>query len=97
MHPTPSPDTVLFASHTTATAASVAQWVERHYGLPVQQCYLIRRNLNDNYAVRAADGSRYVARLCAIRPRGPFNVDFELALLTHLEYVVSLNSHSHLV
>ena len=85
MHPTPSPDTVLFASHTTATAASVAQWVERHYGLPVQQCYLIRRNLNDNYAVRAADGSRYVARLCAIRPRGPFNVDFELALLAHLE------------
>ena len=85
MHSTPSPDTILFASHTTATAASVAQWVERHYGLPVQQCYLIRRNLNDNYAVRAADGSRYVARLCAIRPRGPFNVDFELALLAHLE------------
>ena len=85
MHSTPSPDTILFASHTTASAASVAQWVERHYGLPVQQCYLIRRNLNDNYAVRAADGSRYVARLCAIRPRGPFNVDFELALLTHLE------------
>ena len=51
MHSTPSPDTILFASHTTASAASVAQWVERHYGLPVQQCYLIRRNLNDNYAV----------------------------------------------
>ena len=80
-----SRDLNLVVSHTTASAASVTQWVERLYGLPVQQCYLIRRNLNDNYAVRTADGSRYVARLCAIRPRGPFNVDFEVALLAHLE------------
>ena len=71
-------------SHTTVAAQAIADWVEQHYGLPVQQCHLIRRNLNDNYAVRAKDGSRYVARLCAIRPRGPFNVEFEVALLTHL-------------
>ena len=71
----------LIASHTTAAASAVSDWVAQHYGLPVQQCYLIRRNLNDNYAVRATDGSRYVARLCAIRPRGAFNVDFEVALL----------------
>lgn len=80
-----SRDLNLVVSHTTAAASSVSDWVARHYGLPVQQCYLIRRNLNDNYAVRAADGSRYVARLCAIRPRGAFNVDFEVALLAHLD------------
>jgi len=79
-----SRDLNLVVSHTTAAASSVSDWVARHYGLPVQQCYLIRRNLNDNYAVRATDGSRYVARLCAIRPRGAFNVDFEVALLAHL-------------
>lgn len=78
-------DLTLVASHTTAAATSVARWVEHHYGLPLQRCYLIRRNLNDNYAVQATDGGRYVARLCAIRPRGEFNVDFEVALLAHLE------------
>ncbi len=80
----PSHDLNLVASHTTAAASAVSGWVAQHYGLQVQQCYLIRRNLNDNYAVRATDGSRYVARLCAIRPRGAFNVDFEVALLAHL-------------
>ena len=48
-----SRDLNLVVSHTTAAASSVSDWVARHYGLPVQQCYLIRRNLNDNYAVRA--------------------------------------------
>lgn len=79
-----SRDLNLVVSHTTAAASSVSDWVAQHYGLPVQQCYLIRRNLNDNYAVWGTDGSRYVARLCAIRPRGAFNVDFEVALLAHL-------------
>ena len=79
-----SGDLNLVVSHTTAAASAVSDWVSQHYGLPVQQCYLIRRNLNDNYALRSTDGSRYVARVCAIRPRGAFNVDFETALLTHL-------------
>ena len=79
-----SRDLNLVVSHTTAAASSVSDWVAQHYGLQVQQCYLIRRNLNDNYAVWGTDGSRYVARLCAIRPRGAFNVDFEVALLAHL-------------
>ena len=78
-------DADLVPTHTTAAAASVARWVARHHGLPVEHCHLIRRGLNDNYAVRLADGSRYVARLYSIRPRGGFNVDFELALLAHLE------------
>lgn len=80
----PSQDFGVAVSHTTAAASAVGDWVAHHYGLQVQQCYLIRRNLNDNYAVQATDGSRYVARICAIRPRGAFNVDFEVALLAHL-------------
>lgn len=77
-------DADLVITHTTAAAASIARWVSLHHGLSVQQCHLIRRGLNDNYALRSVDGARYVARLCSIRPRGGFNVDFEVALLTHL-------------
>lgn len=75
----------LIATHTTAAASSVARWVQRHHGIHVQQCHLIRRGLNDNYALRSIEGARYVARIYSIRPRGAFNVDFEIALLTHLE------------
>jgi Ser/Thr protein kinase RdoA (MazF antagonist) len=81
----PEPDADLIVSHTTAAAASVARWVARHHGLAVSQCHLIRRNLNDNYALQSSDGRRYVARLCAIRPRGAFNISFETALLAHLQ------------
>ena len=77
-------DPDLVATHTTAAAASVARWVELHYGLAVAHCHLIRRGLNDNYALRSADGTRHVARLYSIRPRGDFNIDFETALLTYL-------------
>ena len=78
-------DPDLIPAHTTAAAGSVADWVAQHHRLDVQQCHLIRRGLNDNYSVRAADGSRYVARVYSIRPRGRFNVDFEAALLAHLD------------
>ena len=77
-------DPDLVSTHTTAATASVARLVARHHGLSVAQCHLIRRGLNDNYALRSADGTRYVARLYSIRPRGAFNTNFELALLTHL-------------
>lgn len=77
-------DPDLVPTHTTASSVSVARWVARHHGIRVQQCHLIRRGLNDNYALRAADGTRYVARLYSIRPRGGFNVEFEVALLMHL-------------
>lgn len=59
-------------------------WVMQHYGLKLRQCHLIRRGLNDNYAIRALDGFRYVARLYSIRPRGEFNIDFETSLIEHL-------------
>lgn len=79
------PDPDLIVAHTTAAAASVACWVERHHGVVVRQCHLLRRGLNDNYAIQASDGTRYVARLYSIRPRGGFNINFEAALLAHLE------------
>ena len=85
MTDTPKYDPYLVSAHTTAATASVAHWVAQHHGFPVQECHLIRRGLNDNYALRAADGTRYVARLYSIRPRGEFNIDFEVALLAHLE------------
>ena len=78
-------DPDLVPTHTTAASSSVARWVTQHHGIKVQQCHLIRRGLNDNYAVRSAEGTRYVARLYSIRPRGGFNVDFEVAFLLHLE------------
>jgi Ser/Thr protein kinase RdoA (MazF antagonist) len=78
-------DPELIATHTTAATSSVVRWLERHYGLAAPQCHLIRRGLNDNYAVRAAEGARFVARLYSIRPRGGFNIDFETALLAHLQ------------
>jgi len=52
---TPKYDPDLVSAHTTAATASVARWVAQHHSFPVQQCHLIRRGLNDNYALRAAD------------------------------------------
>lgn len=78
-------DPELVPAHTTVAAASVAAWVRRPYGLAVEHCVLIRRGLNDNYALRVQGGARHVARLYTIRPRGPFNIDFETALLAHLQ------------
>ncbi len=78
-------DPELVSTHTTAAASSVARWVAQHHGFAAPQCHLIRRGLNDNYALRSSDGARYVARLYSRRPRGGFNVEFEIALLSHLE------------
>jgi Ser/Thr protein kinase RdoA (MazF antagonist) len=81
----PRVDPELVVTHSTAAAGSVARWVGKHHGLQVAQCHLIRRGLNDNYAITLADGTKHVARLYAIRPRGPYNIDYEAALLAHLQ------------
>ncbi|MDP3885838.1 phosphotransferase enzyme family protein [Hydrogenophaga sp.] len=78
-------DPDLVPAHTTAATTSIARWVEQHYGIQVQHCHLIRRGLNDNYALRSIDGKHYVVRLYSIRPRGEFNVSFEVSLLVHLD------------
>jgi len=80
----PSVDPGLVSAHTTAAPSSVIHWAKQHYGLNVQQSHLIRRGLNDNYALLGSDGARYVARLCSIRSRGEFNIEFETSLIEHL-------------
>ncbi|MBH1963701.1 MAG: phosphotransferase [Comamonadaceae bacterium] len=77
-------DPDLVPTHTTAAAVSIERWVAQHHGIRAQHCYLIRRGLNDNYALQSMDGTRYVVRLYSIRPRGGFNIDFESSLLAHL-------------
>lgn len=78
-------DPALITAHTTVAASSVVRWVAQHHGLELDQCYLIRRGLDDNYSVRSTDGTRYVLRIYSIRPRGDLNADFEAALLAHLD------------
>jgi len=85
MQDTPRHEPDLDIIHTPAAPSSIPRGVEQHHGLAVHQCHLIRRGLNDNYALRSVDGSRYVVRLYSIRPRGDFNADFELSLLAHLD------------
>lgn len=80
----PPVDPGLVHAHTTAAPSSVLHCVKQHYGLNVQECHLIRRGLNDNYALLGGDGARYVARLYSIRPRGEFNIEFETSLIEHL-------------
>ncbi|GAA4429001.1 phosphotransferase enzyme family protein [Acidovorax lacteus] len=73
-------------AQTTPTARAMARLVDAHWALgPVQHCTLMRRGFNHVYGLQWADGRRAIARLSAARPRGPANVDYEAALLGHLQ------------
>lgn len=73
-------------AQTTPTPAAVADAIRQHYALgPVDACALLRRGFNHVYGLRLGDGRRVVARLCADRPRGAPNVEYEAALLAHLK------------
>lgn len=73
-------------AHTTFSATAIARIVAAEYDTPpVTACHLIRRGFGDVYQVRLADGTRLVARLGALRPRGPQNVAYEAAMLRHLQ------------
>ena len=75
----------LRAVYSTIDAASIAEAVDQHYAVgPVRGCRMFARGFNDVYEVEGADGRRYMARLCDRRFRGPANVDYETAFLTHL-------------
>lgn len=79
----PQPGTAEVAQ-TTPTGAAVARVVARDYALgDVAECALLRRGFNHVYGLRFAGGRRAVARLCAERPRGAPNTQYEVALLAH--------------
>jgi Ser/Thr protein kinase RdoA (MazF antagonist) len=73
-------------AHTILSGEAIAQalieWREE-LGT-VQQCELLRRGFNEVYDVRAEKG-HFVARLSALRARGPANVKYELSLLAHVQ------------
>ena len=73
-------------AQTTPTGSAVAIAIAEGYGFgEILDCVLLRRGFNHVYALRFADGRRAVARLCARRPRGEPNTEFEAALLAHLK------------
>ncbi|HXQ10156.1 MAG TPA: phosphotransferase [Caulobacteraceae bacterium] len=76
----------LEAAYSTISAASIAAVVDRQFKIgPAARCRLFARGFNDTYELEATDGRRYMARLCDRRFRGPANVDYETALLAHLD------------
>ncbi len=77
---------VLPAIYTNVAGEVIGGVVGELYELgPVVRCQLIIRGNNDVYAVRTADGGRYIARLSHQRARGPSNVAYETALLAFLK------------
>ncbi len=76
----------LKAVYSTISAASIAEVVDRNFMIgPTARCRLFARGVNDIYELEASDGQRYMARLCDRRSRGPANIDYETALLSHLD------------
>lgn len=73
------------AAHTILTGEAIAQLLGQwpQIGI-IDRCDLLRRGFNEVYDVHAHTG-RYVARLSALRARGPANLPYELALLSHLD------------
>jgi len=74
------------AVYSTISAASIAETVDRHYNIgPTARCRFFKRGLSDFYELEGSDGHPYLARLCSHRSRGPANIDYETALLAHLD------------
>lgn len=72
-------------AQSTPTAAAIAQVVQAHYSLgEVVAGEFLRRSFNQVYRVTLANGRHVVARLCAERPRGEPQLQFEAEVLQHL-------------
>lgn len=71
--------------YSTISAAPIAAVLDQRYAIgPVARCRLIHRGFNNSYEFNGADGQSYIARLSNRRFRGPANIAYETALLTHL-------------
>lgn len=72
-------------AHTILSGEAIAQALSRwreELGA-IQHCELLRRGFNEVYDIRAENG-HFVARLSALRARGPANVEYELSLLAYV-------------
>jgi Ser/Thr protein kinase RdoA (MazF antagonist) len=71
-------------TQSTPASDSIAQIVQANYGFgEVVGSELLRRSFNQVYRLDFTDGRRVVARLCAERPRGGPNLQFEAEALEH--------------
>ncbi len=72
-------------AQSTPTAAAIAKVVQANYPLgEVVAGEFLRRSFNQVYRLTLADGRSVVARLCAERPRGEPQLQFEAEVLQHL-------------
>lgn len=71
-------------AQSTPTASSIATLVQAHYNFgEVVESEFLRRSFNQVYRLSFSSGQRAVARLCADRPRGRPNLQFEAEALEH--------------
>jgi Ser/Thr protein kinase RdoA (MazF antagonist) len=76
----------LEVAYSTVAAEAIAHVVAMDYGVgPITSCYLLQRGYNDVYELEGGGGTKYIARVSGRRPRGPANIAYETALLTHLK------------
>lgn len=73
-------------AHSILSGEAIAQALGRRQAElgSIERCELLRRGFNEVYDVRSAKG-HFVARLSALRARGPANVEYELAMLAHVQ------------
>ena len=76
----------LSIAYSTISVSSITAVVDQRYSIgPIVKCRLMHRGFNDTYELEGADGRSYTARLSNRRYRGPANIEYETAWLTHLQ------------
>ena len=74
------------AEYSLPRSSDLARFIAETYELgEITDCYLLSRSINDSYALHTRDGARFVVRLGNRRARGEANLDYETAVLAHLD------------